>query len=131
MAATIDVKDCPDLGPIIAVLGCYAEGETTITGAARLRYKESDRLATTRTELHSLGVDVTETQDGLSVSGPATLKGGSVYAHKDHRIAMALSVAALCAQGEVVIKGAECVNKSYPNFFEDLRTIGVEAETVE
>ena len=129
-AASVNLKDCPDLGPIVAVLGCYAEGETEITGAARLRYKESDRLAAIRTELHSLGADVTETEDGLLLKGPAPLSGGSVYAHNDHRIAMALSVAALGARSNTVIRGAECVSKSYPNFFEDLRTIGVEVEII-
>ncbi|MGA3295877.1 MAG: 3-phosphoshikimate 1-carboxyvinyltransferase [Candidatus Bathyarchaeia archaeon] len=129
-AANINLKDCPDLGPIVAVLGCYAEGKTEITGAARLRYKESDRLGSMQAELYSLGADITETDDGLILKGPATLKGGSVCAHNDHRIAMALSVAALGAQREVVIRGAECVSKSYPNFFEDLRTIGVEVEII-
>jgi len=130
-AANINLKDCPDLGPVVAVLGCYAEGKTEITGAARLRYKESDRLGSMQSELHSLGADITETDDGLILKGPTTLKGGSVYAHNDHRIAMALSVAALGAQSEVVIRGAECVSKSYPNFFEDLRKIGVGVEVIE
>jgi 3-phosphoshikimate 1-carboxyvinyltransferase len=130
-SAVVDVKDCPDLGPIIAVLGCYAEGKTMITGAARLRFKESDRLATVRTELQSLGASVTETESGLILEGPVALKGGIVHAHQDHRIAMALSVAALGAQGEVTIEGAECISKSYPNFFEDFRKIGLEAEMVE
>jgi 3-phosphoshikimate 1-carboxyvinyltransferase len=78
-----------------------------------------------RSELVSLGADVTETEDGLILNGPVMLKGGSVHAYNDHRIAMALSVAALGAEKEIVIEGAECVNKSYPNFFEDLRSIGV------
>jgi 3-phosphoshikimate 1-carboxyvinyltransferase len=78
-----------------------------------------------RSELGSLGAAVTETEDGLIVNGPVTLKGGSVHAYNDHRIAMALSVAALGADKETIIEGAECVSKSYPNFFEDLRSIGV------
>jgi 3-phosphoshikimate 1-carboxyvinyltransferase len=126
MAADVDIRECPDLGPIIAVLGCYADGKTTIKGARRLRYKESDRLASMRTELDSLGADVLETDDGLTVEGPVMLKGGTVHTHNDHRIAMALSVAALGAEREIVIEGAECVNKSYPDFFGDLRSIGVE-----
>jgi len=125
-AMNVDIRECPDLGPIIAVLGCYAEGKTRITGARRLRYKESDRLASMRSELVSLGADVTETEDGLTLNGPVKLKGGTAQSHNDHRIAMALSVAALGAEGEIVIEGAECINKSYPNFFEDLRSIGVE-----
>lgn len=128
-AANINLKDCPDLGPIVAVLGCFADGKTEIAGAARLRYKESDRLASMRTELHTLGAEITETSDGLLVKGPARLKGGVVKSHNDHRVVMALSIAALGAQKKVVIEGAECVSKSYPSFFEDLRSIGIEAET--
>jgi len=79
-----------------------------------------------RSELVSLGGKVIETADGLVVSGAATLTGGIAQSHNDHRIAMALSIAALGAKNEVTIMGAECVNKSYPNFFEDLRSIGVE-----
>jgi 3-phosphoshikimate 1-carboxyvinyltransferase len=121
-----DLRDYPDLGPIMAVLGCYAEGETIIEGAARLRYKESDRLATISSELTSLGARISETDDGLNVHGPCSLNGGIVRSHGDHRIAMALCVAALGANGEVQIQGAECVSKSYPNFFDDLRSLGVE-----
>ena len=124
----VDIRECPDLGPIIAVLACYADGETRIIGARRLRFKESDRLASMRSELFSLGgnqLKVSETEDGLMLSGPIALKGGIAQAHNDHRIAMALSIAALGAKNETSIRGAECVKKSYPNFFEDLRSIGV------
>lgn len=126
--ARIDIRDCPDLGPILAVMGCYAEGETRITGAARLRYKESDRLATITSELNGLGVSISETDDGLIVIGPSIPLGGQVQSHNDHRIAMALSVAALGAREPITIRNAECVNKSYPRFFEDLRLLGVETD---
>jgi 3-phosphoshikimate 1-carboxyvinyltransferase len=122
-AVSIDLRDNPDLGPIFAVLGSYAEGDTQIAGAARLRYKESDRLSTIATELNALGAKIGETSDGLVVHGPTLLSGGCVHYH---RIAMALSVAALGAREKVVIEGAECVSKSYPNFFDDLRSLGVE-----
>ena len=121
-----DVTDCPDLGPVIAVLGCYAEGETRITGAGRLRYKESDRLSAISSELRVLGAEIGETDGGLRISGPASLHGGTVDSHGDHRIAMALSIAALNARGPVLIKNAECVNKSYPTYFHDIRTLGVD-----
>ena len=124
-ATDINLRDSPDLGPVTAVLGCYAEGETRISGAARLRYKESDRLAAITSELSSLGASIIETEDGLILRGPSSLSGGIVRSHGDHRIAMALSVAALGANGNVVIEGAECVSKSYPNFFDDLRSLGV------
>lgn len=121
----VDIRDSPDLGPILAVLGCYAEGETLITGAARLRYKESDRLASITSELAAIGARITETEDGLLVHGPSPLRAGEVQSHKDHRIAMALAVAALGASGNVAIRDAECVTKSYPTFFQDLGSVGV------
>jgi 3-phosphoshikimate 1-carboxyvinyltransferase len=121
----VDIRDSPDLGPILAVLACYAEGETLITGAARLRYKESDRLASITSELAAIGAHITETEDGLLVHGPSRLRAGEVQSHKDHRIAMALAVAALGASGKVAIRDAECVTKSYPTFFQDLRSVGV------
>jgi 3-phosphoshikimate 1-carboxyvinyltransferase len=123
---SVNIQDSPDLGPILAVLGSYATGETRITGAARLRFKESDRLATITSELDALGARVTETEDGFSIRGPSDLQGGVVQSHRDHRIAMALTVAALGASGDVIIKDSECVSKSYPNFFGDLRSLGVE-----
>jgi 3-phosphoshikimate 1-carboxyvinyltransferase len=125
-AIDVDIRECPDLGPIMAAIACYAVGETRITGARRLRYKESDRLASMRSELLSLGGEVIEAENGLTLKGPIALNGGIVQTHNDHRIAMALAIAALGAKNEITIQGAECVNKSYPNFFEDLRSIGVE-----
>ncbi|HYW01224.1 MAG TPA: 3-phosphoshikimate 1-carboxyvinyltransferase [Candidatus Acidoferrum sp.] len=122
----LDISDCPDLGPIVAVLACFAQGQTRITGAARLRYKESDRLAAISSELSTLGADIKETQDGLVLEGPSSLRGGTVQSHGDHRIAMALGVAALRANGKVTIEQAESVSKSYPRFFDDLRSLGVE-----
>jgi len=124
-AAKVNIKNCPDLGPVLAVLGTYADGQTEITGAERLRFKESDRLAAITSELRTLGAKVEETDDSLLVSGPSALNGGTVESHDDHRIAMALAVAALNANNEVTIHGAECVNKSYPTFFDDIRALGV------
>ena len=123
---SVDLRDCPDLGPIVAVLGCYAKGRTQITGAGRLRYKESNRLEAIASELGALGADIEETEDGLIMFGPCPLEAGIVDSHDDHRIAMALSIAAIRAKDQVVIKHAECVNKSYPTFFNDLRSLGVE-----
>ena len=125
-ASKVNISNCPDLGPVTAVLGTCADGKTEITGAERLRYKESDRLATIASELKSLGAEVQVTQDGLVVSGPSPLRGGTVESHGDHRIAMALAVAALNAKNTVTIRNAESVNKSYPTFFNDIRSLGVE-----
>jgi len=125
-AVSVNISDCPDLGPAIAVLGCYANGETRITGAGRLRYKESDRLAAMTSELKALGAEIESTEDGLHLIGPSQLHGGIVDSHGDHRIAMALSIAAMDADEQVVIRNAQCVSKSYPAFFDDIRSLGVE-----
>jgi 3-phosphoshikimate 1-carboxyvinyltransferase len=125
-AAKIDIRNCPDLGPITAVLGTRADGKTEITGAQRLRYKESDRLSAIALELKRLGAEIEVKDDGLVVSGPSTLRGGTVESHGDHRIAMALAIAALNAAKQVTIRNADAVDKSYPTFFDDIRSLGVE-----
>jgi len=125
-ASKVNISSCPDLGPVTAVLGVFADGKTEITGAERLRYKESDRLAAIASELRRLGAEVEETDGGLVVSGPSTLRGGIVESHGDHRIAMALAVTALNATDSVTIRNAQSVNKSYPTFFDDIRSLGVE-----
>jgi len=127
-AMDIDVADMPDVLPICAVLGCYARGATSITRARRVRIKESDRLATTRLELSKMGARVEELEDGLIVHGPAKLRGAVVDPHDDHRIAMACAIAALGAEGETRIQDADCVRKSYPNFFNDLSELGAEID---
>jgi 3-phosphoshikimate 1-carboxyvinyltransferase len=121
----IDARDTPDLVPISSVLGCFAEGETHIIGASRIRFKESDRIATTASELNKMGAKISETEDGLRITGNCSLHGTIIDPHNDHRIAMACSVAALGAEGKTKILNAECVNKSYPNFFRDLLELGV------
>ncbi|MEM3030311.1 MAG: 3-phosphoshikimate 1-carboxyvinyltransferase [Candidatus Micrarchaeia archaeon] len=120
-AATINAANIPDLVPILAVLACFAEGTTRITHAGRLRLKESNRLAAMATELSKMGAGIRETRDGLVVKGPCALHGAVVDSHADHRIAMSLAVAALRAQGKTTIRGAECVAKSYPRFWRDLK----------
>lgn len=123
---TIDASECPDLVPILAVLASLSKGTTRIVNAERLRIKESDRLKAMATELNKLGADVEETQDGLIINGVESLKGGTVDSWKDHRIAMALSVAALKCEEPVIITNSNAVNKSYPQFFEDYKNLGGE-----
>jgi len=120
LGGVIDVSQTPDLLPVLAAVAATAAGETRFTGAARLRGKESDRLRTTAAMLAALGADAAETPDGLIVRGRGKLRGGSVDAANDHRIAMAAAVAASVCQTEVIINGAACVDKSYPAFWEDL-----------
>ena len=122
----IDAKDIPDLVPICAVLACYAEGKSTIFNAARLRLKESDRLESITTELRKMGADIIATEDTLVINGGHKLHGATVDPHNDHRIAMSCAVAALGAKGETKIQDIECINKSYPQFFSDLRVLGAD-----
>ena len=116
---TVDATPIPDLIPVLSVVAAAAEGESRITGAARLRLKESDRLQTTAQLLTALGGEVTELPDGLVIRGTAQLRGGSADACNDHRIAMSAAVAACICRGSVTVEGAECVAKSYPRFWED------------
>ena len=109
--------------PLVGVLGAVAEGETVIRDAAELRVKESDRIATLAAGLAAMGVEVVIRPDGLIIRGPARLKGARVDSGGDHRIAMALAVAALAAEGETEITGWESVGVSYPEFLGDLNQL--------
>ena len=121
----LDVSQCPDLVPALAAHAALRTGEeTAIVNAARLRIKESDRLAAVTAELNALGAHVEEFEDHLIIHGVSALRGGEGDAHNDHRIAMMLAVAATRADGPVRITGAESVNKSYPNFWEHYRQLG-------
>ncbi|MBR2724279.1 MAG: 3-phosphoshikimate 1-carboxyvinyltransferase [Ruminococcus sp.] len=127
----IDAKNIPDLVPVLSVVVALAEGKTTIKGAARLKFKESDRLRTVCDMINALGGNCEVFDDGLVIEGVKMLTGGMADACNDHRIAMSAAIAALKCEGPVEIKGAEAVNKSYPNFFEDLRSLGVKVEVEE
>lgn len=116
----IDVNDFIDAVPILAVLGCYAKGETHLINASIARKKESNRLACMTAELKKMGACIEETEDGLKVK-QSPLKGTTVNSHGDHRLAMSLIVAGLGAEGETEVHGIECINKSYPSFLEDLK----------
>jgi 3-phosphoshikimate 1-carboxyvinyltransferase len=109
--------------PLLAVIGSQISGGIRIRDAGELRLKESDRLATTASNLRAMGAEVEEFADGLSVSGPTELKGALIDSHGDHRIAMAFAVAALIAKGETEIAGAECVAISFPEFFRLLQSL--------
>ena len=108
--------------PVLAVAAAVASGTTTIRDAAELRVKESDRLAAVAAELGRLGVRVEEQADGLTING-GRIGGGEVESYGDHRMAMALAVAALAASGPVLIRGGECVDISYPTFWPDLERL--------
>ena len=109
--------------PVCAVLAAFAEGRTVIRDAAELKVKESDRIQTMTQALSSMGCDITATEDGMIIEGGRALHGAEIDSFSDHRIAMSLAVAGLNAEGTTQILNAECVDISYPQFFEDLHTL--------
>ena len=119
----IDVNDIIDALPILAVIACFAEGQTRLTNAAIARTKECDRLSAITSELRAMGASIVEEATGLTITG-THLKGAEVHSHEDHRIAMALTVAALGATTPSRINNTHCVAKTYPDFFTDMRSVG-------
>ena len=130
-AVSVDVKNIPDLVPILAVASAGAKGKTTITGAGRLKLKESDRLKTVSDMINALGGKCEYTEDSLIIGGMGRLIGGRVDACNDHRIAMSAAIAAGICENPVVIEGAQAVNKSYPAFFDDLSMLGAKIQVEE
>lgn len=123
----VDLSGCPDLGPVLFSLAALCRGTTRFVNAGRLRGKESDRIGTMERELKKLGVPAASTADSLVIEGGAPLKDGlTVDAHNDHRVAMALATLAICAGISLTIEGAECVEKSWPHFFDDLKALGAD-----
>ena len=120
----INAENIPDLVPALAACAAVQSYETIITGAARLRIKESDRLSAVAGMLNTLGASVTVTEDGLIIRGVSPLKGGYIEGMNDHRIVMAAAIAATAADSPVTITDCEAVNKSYPDFFRDFEKLG-------
>jgi 3-phosphoshikimate 1-carboxyvinyltransferase len=120
----VDLNATPDLLPIAAVLACYGAGETRLVNVAHARIKETDRIAVICEELSKLGADIAELPDGLVIHGGKKLRGGLVDGHRDHRIVMALAVAALGADGPVTITGSEAADVTYPGFLRLLTGVG-------
>ena len=116
----IDATQIPDLVPVLATVASVSQGKTVIRGAARLRLKESDRIESVCSMLTSLGATVEATDDGLVICGKNQLDGGTVDTFNDHRIAMSAAVASVACKGCVTVNGAECVEKSYPDFWNDI-----------
>ena len=127
----IDAAQIPDLVPVLAVTAALADGVTHITGAARLRLKESDRLAAVADGIRRLGGRVEESPDSLTITGVSRLAGGRAEGYNDHRIVMALSMAALGCEAPVTVTDAQSVAKSWPAFFEDYRAIGGTAHVID
>jgi 3-phosphoshikimate 1-carboxyvinyltransferase len=118
----VDLKEMPDTAQTLAVVALFADGRTTIRGLQTLRVKETDRLEAVKTELTKLGANVAIDGDSLLIDSPAKLKPAEIATYDDHRMAMSFSLAATKAAG-IVIKDAECVSKTYPNYFDDLRKV--------
>jgi 3-phosphoshikimate 1-carboxyvinyltransferase len=123
---TIDKELIPSLideVPVIAVLASQAEGQTIIKDAAELKVKESNRIDTVCENLRAMGCHITPTEDGMIIEGNQTLHGTRIQTHLDHRIAMAFAIAGLIAEGETTFDHPECIEISYPTFFETIEKI--------
>ena len=127
----IDAADVPDLVPALAAVAALADGETVIRGAARLRLKESDRLAAVSDALNGFGAAVTVTDDGLLIRGVPRLHGRMIDGRGDHRIVMAAAAASAACDGVTLITDADSVSKSYPSFWDDFRALGGTFELTE
>ncbi|HET9104718.1 MAG TPA: 3-phosphoshikimate 1-carboxyvinyltransferase [Solirubrobacteraceae bacterium] len=122
-ATTVDADEVPlaiDELPLVALLGCFAEGETVVRGAQELRVKESDRIATVVDGLRGLGADIEAFPDGFAVRGTGGLRGGTLHAHGDHRLAMLGAVAGLASREGVEVVGMQAAEVSYPGFTQDI-----------
>ncbi|AOR24491.1 3-phosphoshikimate 1-carboxyvinyltransferase [Clostridium taeniosporum] len=121
----IDGSQCPDVIPVVSLAASLCAGKTEIVNVGRLRIKECDRLKAITMELSKLGAKIIEKEDSLIIDGVKSLKGGvKVWSHKDHRIAMMLSIASTVCEEPIIIEDYECVSKSYPQFFEDFKSLG-------
>ncbi|MGI8622081.1 MAG: 3-phosphoshikimate 1-carboxyvinyltransferase [Solirubrobacteraceae bacterium] len=126
VATTVEPDEVPlaiDELPLVALLGCFAEGETIVRGAQELRLKESDRIATVVAGLRGLGADIEATEDGFAVRGTGGLHGGTLASHGDHRLAMLGAVAGVASQEGVEVDGIQDAAVSYPGFVEDLAAL--------
>lgn len=119
-----DLGDTPDLVPTLVALGCRAMGRTVIKNVEHARHKESDRLAACASEFRKFGVRILERRDGLVINGGQELRGAVVDSWGDHRLAMALAITGMAASGKTVVRGAEAVKISYPDFFKALESLG-------
>jgi 3-phosphoshikimate 1-carboxyvinyltransferase len=124
-AFDFDATDCPDLFPPLVALASYCNGTSSIIGVNRLKHKESNRAFSLQTEFAKMGVEIILNDDIMFIKENANIKGAIVDSHNDHRIAMACAVAALRANGNTTIINANAISKSYPNFYDDLRRVGV------
>ena len=127
----IDARQIPDIVPVLAVTAAYAQGETVIYNAERLRIKESDRLQAISQAVKACGGDIEETEDGLIIRGVKALKGGKTLGCNDHRIVMSMATAAVGSEKEIYVTDPMSINKSYPDFFKDYNSLGGKADVID
>ncbi|MFA7561634.1 MAG: hypothetical protein WCY80_05985, partial [Candidatus Izemoplasmatales bacterium] len=127
----IDVSQCPDIAPILSVLGALSLGETKIENASRLKIKETDRLWAINNILQKFGVKTSVKADSYIVTGQNVLSGNEFNSYNDHRMVMSIAIASLRSDKPVIIEDYLVVNKSYPSFFEDLASLGIKIEYIE
>lgn len=125
----IDLNEIPDALPALAVLGCFAEGETRLVNVAQARIKETDRIKVMHDELKKMGADIEELKDGLVIRKSA-LTGTEVDGHSDHRVVMALAIAGLAAEGETVVTTADTVGVTFPGFYSSMKALGADIEEI-
>ena len=126
VGTTVEAEEVPpaiDELPLVALLGCFAEGETVVRGAGELRVKESDRIAGVVEGLRGLGAEIEATPDGFVVQGTGSLRGGTIASRGDHRMAMMGAVAGLASQEGVEVEGMDAAGVSYPGFVSDLAAL--------
>ncbi|MFN5479476.1 MAG: 3-phosphoshikimate 1-carboxyvinyltransferase [Chitinophagaceae bacterium] len=123
-AFEFDATECPDLFPPLVALAACCKGITRIIGAERLTHKESNRALTLQEEFGKMGIQIELNGDVMNVIGASSIRAAELYSHHDHRIAMACAVAALRAEGQCTITGAEAIGKSYPDFYQHLQQLG-------
>lgn len=125
----VDMSTCPDLVPSVAILGAYAQGITHITNIGHLRGKESDRINSLKSELEKIGISVSSSEDSLTIQGGEP-HGAIIDVHDDHRIAMSLAIAGLQSKTPMTITNAQVVQKSYPKFWDDLKSVKGRVQTI-
>ncbi|MEO8720990.1 MAG: 3-phosphoshikimate 1-carboxyvinyltransferase [Ginsengibacter sp.] len=129
-AFDFDATNCPDLFPPLVALAAYCKGKSTIKGVNRLLFKESNRAISLRDEFKKMNVEIELNGDLMTIKGSKEIKGAKISSHNDHRIAMATAIAALGASGNTVIQDAEAINKSYPGFYDDLKSLKTNSKII-
>ncbi len=119
-AFEFDASDCPDLFPPLVAMAAYCKGKSVLKGVNRLKYKESDRATVLKNEFAKIGINITIKDDKMIIEG-GKVSGGTTDSNNDHRIAMALGIAAIGSNSEIIIQNSDCINKSYPNFYRDIK----------